>query len=94
MLNRNIAAGSVCGSNENNPYFFLYKELFNHIENMNSDGNLLGGDWNLVMNPEADYSNYCKINIRNARKIFLKQRQVFELFDVRLKKQPYIRSYS
>ena len=80
FLNRTVAVGSIYGPNEDNPEF--YKELFKEVQSMECDEILLGGDWNLVMDPSLDYVSYSKINNKKARQTLLDEIQNFELVDI------------
>ncbi|RUM94294.1 MAG: hypothetical protein DSZ28_03935 [Thiothrix sp.] len=55
---------------------------------------LLGGDWNLVLNPDVDYMNYRRMNNRKARLVVLKEIDNLDLGDIWQFQHPNERGYT
>ena len=63
---RNLIIVSIYAPNEDKPEFF--ENIFSKIDNIGSDYPLIiCGDFNLVIDPSIDYSNYLNINNPRAR---------------------------
>ena len=92
IQDQNITLCSVYGPNKDDPDF--YRQMFQTIEQMGNDSIILGGDWNLVIDPELDYCNYKQINNRRARTILLEKIQEFDLVDVWRKQNESNRVYT
>ena len=62
---------SICSlydPNSDSPAF--YDELFEQIQNIGNSEFIIGGDWNLVVDPEIDAVNYKRIDNNKARESF------------------------
>ena len=70
---------SIYGPNEDNPKF--YEILEKHMESIQSENVIIGGDFNFVMNYKKD-SNYLHDNNANARAVFLETMDKYDLVDV------------
>ena len=62
-FNIEILLVNIYGPNKDNPDFFYV--IKNKIEDFGTQNVVVGGDWNLVLNPNLDYCNYK--NIKNAK---------------------------
>ena len=51
---------SVYGPNRDNPNF--YEDLSNRMAKYENDLFIVGGDFNLIMNPDIDSYNYVNLN--------------------------------
>ena len=60
---------NIYGPNKDNPSFF--EEIKNKITEFSTTNIIIGGDWNLVLNPSKDYYNYKHINNVKARETVL-----------------------
>ena len=83
---------SLYGPNSDSPTF--YDELFEHIENIGNSEFIIGGDWNLVIDPEIDSVNYKHVNNKKAREIVLSNCQKYNLIDVWRIMNPREKRYS
>ena len=68
----------IYGPNRDNPSFYL--EIQQKLNNINNYC-IIGGDFNLVLNPALDYYNYRNINNPNARDMVLKVMYENDLID-------------
>ena len=64
-MGKDILLINVYGPNRDNPEF--YQELEHYINEVGYTHLILGGDWNLVLDPNMDYHNYKHINNPKAR---------------------------
>jgi len=80
VLNQRISLGSIYGPSKDKPDF--YQNIFQLLEDMKNEEILIGGDWNLVMNPNKDYSNYRQVNNSRARATVLRQMRAFNMIDI------------
>ena len=71
MQEQTITICCLYGPNRDDPNFFT--ELFSKIDQIGNDSVILGGDWNLVIDPQQDYFNYKQINNRRARMVLLEK---------------------
>lgn len=60
-----ITLVNLYGPNTDNPTF--YENIFKVIEDIGNVSYMLCGDYNLVINPTLDYSNYKHVNNKKAR---------------------------
>jgi len=91
ILEQNVTLGSIYGKNDDDPGF--YKNLFLQLSNMGKDEIILGGDWNLVINPDLDYKNYRNTNNKQARLIVLEEIEHLGLVDIWRKQHGEKKSY-
>ena len=75
---KNITLINIYGPNRDNPDF--YKQLKTDV---NSRENLciIGGDWNLVLNPDIDYCDYRNLNNPRSRDIVIEMMSDSNLID-------------
>lgn len=72
-MNQKITLVNIYGPNNDNPQFYL--TLQEKIRQLQNPKIIIGGDWNLVLNPSLDYYNYKHNNNVNA------QKQVIDMID-------------
>ena len=60
---------NIYAPNKDNPDFF--ENIRKKIEEFNTRNVIVGGDWNLVLNPSIDYCNYKNINNVKARETLI-----------------------
>jgi exonuclease III len=79
-MEKQIVLVNLYGPNSDEPQFYsaLQQKLEIHINN----SIIIGGDWNLVMNPALDYHNYKHINNTKAQEKVLELSGELELVDV------------
>ena len=75
--NTYITLVNVYGPNQDSPEFYKYLK-----ENCQNKKCIMGGDWNLVMEPDKDYYNYKHVNNPQAREQLLENIDVMQLVDV------------
>ena len=78
--NQRITLVNLYGPNNDNPSF--YEKLQNEINNFGNNNIIMVGDWNLLLNPDTDGSNYKHRNNPNARQKILKLISDLNLYDV------------
>ena len=61
-MDKELLLVNVYGPNRDSPEF--YDEMEDHVSEM---GLIMGGDWNLVLDPNMDYCNYKHVNNPLAR---------------------------
>ena len=71
---------NIYGPNRDNPDF--YNDLANEIKQINVDNIIIGGDFNLVLNPTLDYYNYKHINNPKAKEMVHNIINELELNDI------------
>lgn len=60
---------NLYGPNEDNPQF--YENVFRKCAEFENENVIMCGDWNLVLDPEKDCSNYLHVNNPKARNVVL-----------------------
>ena len=83
---------TLYGPNTDNPSF--YREIKNVILQNNPEYYILCGDFNMILDPGIDCSNYKHINNPNARNEVLNMVQELNLCDVFRNLHPHIRRYT
>ena len=78
--NRRITLGTVYGPNTDDPLF--YDCLLDQLVKMGNNDILLSGDWNILLNPEIDGTNYKHVNNPINRQKVLKIMSDLNLFDI------------
>lgn len=79
-MERDIALANIYGPNRDNPDF--YSHVQNELEQLQYDGLIMGGDWNLVLNPTLDYQNYRHNNNTKAQEKVIEMAGELELVDI------------
>ena len=83
---------SIYGPNRDDPTFF--KNLFIHLENIDVDHFILGGDMNFVLDPDVDCLHYKRENNVVSRQTFLHLANKLNLTDAWRKLHPYERNFT
>ena len=91
-MNKEFLLVSVYGPNKDDPNF--YNDLENRIKETKLENVIIGGDWNLVMDPHLDYDNYKHVNNTNARERVLDTVNNLELVDIWRELNPVTRRYT
>jgi exonuclease III len=91
-MDREIALVNVYGPNNDNPQF--YSTLQKKIEELGCSNIVIGGDWNLVLNPVLDYCNYRHNNNVNAQEKVIELAGDLELVDVWREINPELLRYT
>ena len=92
LLDRTVTIGSICGKNEDDLGF--YRNLFQTVHTMGNDEISLGGDWNLVLNPDLDYMTYRRMNNRKAKLLVFEEIDCLNLLDICRFQHPRKRGYT
>ena len=94
MLQKRVTLVNVYGpSAGDNPLFF--EKVYEIINKIRNDVNIIGGDWNCVLNAEIDTINYTNIGARpRSRAKILSSLSEFDLVDVFRELYPYKREYT
>jgi hypothetical protein len=71
MYEKRITLANIYGPNGDNPEF--YENIFKKIRDINNDYTVIGGDWNMIINPSIDCENYININNPRSRSIVLRE---------------------
>ena len=79
-MDTEILLVNIYGPNKDEPAFF--ENIKNKIEEFDTQNIIIGGDWNLVLNPQKDYYNYKNLNNPNARDIVLDIMSDLQLSDI------------
>lgn len=91
-MNQEITLVNIYGPNNDNPQFYL--TLQEKIRQLQNPKIIIGGDWNLVLNPSIDYYNYKHNNNVNAQKQVIDMIDQLELVDVWREVNPETLRYS
>jgi exonuclease III len=59
-MDKNIVLVNLYGPNNDDPQF--YEEIKSRLVQLSYTDIIVGGDWNLVLNPGLDYHNYKHVN--------------------------------
>ena len=76
----NLALVNIYGPNNDNPQF--YEGIRQHLEQQSYDKIIMGGDWNLVLDPNLDYHNYKNVNNIKAKDKVVEIMDEFNLCDI------------
>lgn len=79
-MDREILLANIYGPNNDDPTFYI--QLQKTIEDLHIPNIIIGGDWNLVMNPVLDYQNYKRNNNVKAQEIVNEMAGELELVDI------------
>ena len=77
---RDIALVNIYGPNVDNPQF--YKDIKHCLSQLTYSGLIIGGDWNLVMDPNLDYHNYRNVNNVKSQEQVVEMMEELSLIDV------------
>ena len=91
-LNVDILLVNIYGPNKDDPAFF--ENIKNKIEDFDTPNIIIGGDWNLVLNPSKDYFNYKHINNANARETVIDMMSELQLSDIWRELNPEVLRYT
>ena len=80
VSNQRLTLVNLYGPNKDTPDF--YNKLKNIVVRQGNTNILMGGDWNLLLDPAIDGRNYKHINNPNSRQVVLKLMADLKLFDV------------
>ena len=83
---------NLYGPNRDNPEF--YENVQDRILNLQTPNLIMGGDWNLVLNPDKDYKNYLHINNPRAQDKVNELMSELNLIDVWREINPETRRYT
>ena len=89
---KNILLGNIYAPNEDSPGYF--KDIQNKIVQYGANSIILGGDWNLVMEPDKDTFNLKKAYNPKAREIVMQMKNILNLEDVFRVANPDVRKYT
>ena len=92
MIERRMTLVTLYGPNQDNPRNF--KKIFKKIREIGNDDVIIVGDWNLVINPDVDYSKQRKIMNKNSRQFVLNKISEFNLVDIWRIQHKDIRQYT
>lgn len=79
-MGKEIMLVNIYGPNNDDPGFYI--NLQHTIEGLHVQDIIMGGDWNLVMNPVLDYPNYKRNNNVKAQEMVIEMAGELELVDV------------
>jgi exonuclease III len=79
-MEKNIVLLNLYGPNNDDPQFYI--TLQQKLESMGYNDIIIGGDWNLVMNPALDYHNYKHNNNTQAQEQVAELSGELDLIDV------------
>lgn len=79
-MEKNIVLVNLYGPNTDNPQFYI--SLQQKLEILGYNDIIIGGDWNLVMNPALDYHNYKHNNNTKAQEQVVELSAELDLIDV------------
>ena len=91
-LGKDIVLVNIYGPNRDNPPFF--KDIKKRIEELNTPYVIIGGDWNLVLNPSLDYHNYRTVNNEKAQETVIEMMSEMELVDIWREINPDVLRYT
>ena len=82
LCDKRISLVNVYGpSDRDNANFF--ENLFNNIKDVGNDDIIIGGDWNVILNPTLDTRNYIGTGNRSrSRKLILESMPDLDLIDI------------
>ena len=92
FINKRFTLINIYGPNHDRPAFF--EQIKQDIQDFNNENIILVGDFNLVMNPEADSKQYLRINNPRARDKVLDICAEFSLIDIWRELHMETRQYS
>ena len=91
LENARYAIVNVYGPNKDDPVFF--EDMASMLEGSPAEHIIVGGDFNLVMDPEVDSKNR-RDNQPNARKSLIKAMNSFNLYDIWRIRNPNVKDYT
>lgn len=90
--NQRFTLANIYGPNTDSPSFF--QKIFKHIEEIGNNDCIICGDFNLVLDPHTDCSNYKNINNPKARDILLEYMQINNVIDPFRELHPQLKHYT
>ena len=92
ICNQRLTLVNIYGPNTDNPCF--YKLILQRLKLLNNTSHILGGDWNLVLNPYIDTHKYVNVNNPNAREVVLEIISELDLVDIWRDHNPELQKYT
>ena len=83
---------NIYGPNTDSPSF--YQKIFQHIEEIDNSEYIICGDFNLVLDPYMDCSNYKNINNPKARDTLLEYMEINDIIDPFRELHPQLKRYT
>lgn len=81
MMHQRIILCNIYGPSQGDkPTFF--STVFNHILSFDNDNIIIGGDWNIALNPKVDSNHPTNIYKIRSRKIILDLMEQYDLVDI------------
>lgn len=91
-MDKELVLANIYGPNNDDPQFYtILQEKINRLQNPNI---LIGGDWNLVLNPSLDYCNYRHNNNPKAQEKVAEMSAELELVDIWREINPEVLRYT
>ena len=94
ILGERYTMANIYGpSNSDRPDFFY--SIFQIVEQMENDNIIIGGDWNVILNPRIDSRNYSSfVNRPQSRKKIIEMMNRYDMIDVWRELFPTKKSYT
>ena len=92
ICNQRLTLVNIYGPNTDNPSF--YKLILQRLKLLNNTSHILGGDWNLALNPYIDTHKYVNVNNPNAREVVLEIISELDLVDIWRDYNPELQKYT
>ena len=89
---KRLSMVNICGPNRDDPNFF--KQLKQPILEAGNTNILIGGDRNLLLEPEVDGTNYKNVNKQNARVEVCNMIAELNLYDIWREEHPEVRKFT
>ena len=89
---KDIVLVNMYGPNRDNALFF--QDIQKRVEELHIPNVIMGGDWNLVLNPGLDYHNYKNLNNEKAQEKVIEMISELELVDIWREFNPDVRRFT
>ena len=83
---------NIYGPNSDSPSFF--KKIIQHLEEIGNSDYIICGDFNLVLDPYIDCSNYKNINNPKSRELLLDYMETNDIIDPFRESNPQLKRYT
>ena len=83
---------NIYGPNSDSPSFF--KKIIQHLEEIGNSDYIICGDFNLVLDPYIDCSNYKNINNPKSRELLLNYMETNDIIDPFRESNPQLKQYT
>ena len=92
IIEKRITLVTLYGPNHDNQQMF--KEIFKKVRDIKNENIIMVGDWNIVIDPDLDYSRQRKVINRKSRMLILSKIPEFNLVDVWRAQHDTVRQYT